>query len=52
MEWILNFFGFLLIWMAVEVGRKEDSKVKLLSWEFLLQLLLIGAGVFLASQHS
>lgn len=44
---LIRLLGFILIWAAVYVGRKKegDSTIKLISWQFLLQVVLIGIGV-------
>lgn len=45
-------FGYILIWWAVEVGRKEDSKVELFTPKWILQILLVAFGVMLIKSVS
>jgi hypothetical protein len=45
MNFLIAWVGFSLIWIAADVGRKDDSKVKVFSWDFLLQFILISAGI-------
>lgn len=40
----INWLGFLLIWIAADIGRKQDSKVYIFSWEFFWQAILITVG--------
>jgi hypothetical protein len=46
-EFFIHWFGFLLIWIATGIGRKEDSKIEIFSWNFLWQLILITIGTSL-----
>lgn len=53
MDWkleLLRILGFILIWIAVHIGRKEDSRIKIISWQFLVQVLLIGLGASILQQ--
>jgi hypothetical protein len=43
-EFFIHWFGFFLIWVATDIGRKEDSKIEIFSWNFLWQMLLISIG--------
>jgi len=40
----IQIVGFLLLWVATDVGRKPESKIKFLSgkWWLILILLVIG----------
>jgi len=44
MIFIINFIGYLFLWEAVNAGRNEDSKIKLISgtWWFILITIYIG----------
>lgn len=44
---IIEIIGFMLLFIAVDYGRKEDSKITLLSWKFLIIWLLIVIGSIL-----
>jgi hypothetical protein len=43
----IAWLGYFLIFAATDVNRKEESKIPLISWHFLLQALLITVGVLL-----
>lgn len=46
-EFLLSYFGFFLIFKAVDMGRVESEKIEFLSKEGLIQWLLILFGVLL-----
>ena len=48
-DFIIEFLGFVILWVATDVGRKEESKVKLFSTNWWIILLLIAFGAWLAS---
>ncbi len=43
-SFIVECIGIIILWLATDVGRKEDSKIKFLgrNWWFIFILLLIG----------
>lgn len=49
METLQLLVGYMLIWWAVTIGRKEDSKVELFSLNWVLQILLIAIGASIIS---
>lgn len=46
---ILALFGYILLFMAVNYGRKEDSMITLLSWKGLFIILMVILGAHLIS---
>jgi len=48
MEFIINMFGFFLLWSATDVGRTEDSKIKMFSKEWWSITLLLVIGISLS----
>ena len=46
-EIILSIIGTTLIWAACDVNRKEESRIKIGSKWWWLQLLLIVSGMFI-----
>jgi len=46
-ETIIQIIGFVFIWASTSVGRKEDSKVKMNSFNFILMATLISVGVLI-----
>ena len=42
MEMIIGILGGVLVWIAVGVGRKEDSQIKGRYWWIIMLLLIIG----------
>lgn len=44
---IITYIGVYLILTATEIGRKEDSKLHVFSYEYLKQILLILIGLLL-----
>jgi hypothetical protein len=49
MNFLIVWAGYLLIWIAMDVGRKENSKVEIFSWNFLLQVILVSIGTGIIS---
>ena len=47
MEFIYSVLGHILLWSAINVGRKEDSKVKIFSKKWVLQMTLIVSGALI-----
>ncbi len=41
MDIILNFLGALIIWIAVDIGRNQESKIKPFSKDWFLALFAI-----------
>jgi len=41
MEIIALYLGYFLLWVLADVGRKEDSKVRIFSKLGLLQMILM-----------
>lgn len=41
-EFILHIIGCLLLWVAVDIGRENKSKLFTKDWWIILFLLLIG----------
>jgi hypothetical protein len=54
MNFLIAWVGYFLIWVAMDVGRKENSKVEIFSWNFLLQVILvtIGTGIISAMNQT
>ena len=46
-EILMQLTGVILIWAACDVKRKEESKIKIYSKYWFLQLMLITAGLTL-----
>jgi len=46
---IIEIFGFIMLWIATDVGRKEESKVAVFSANWWIILFLIAFGAWLAS---
>lgn len=49
LTFFIHIIGYMLIWAAVHIGRKKDSEIKVFSWNFLVQVLLIAVGVSIAT---
>ena len=49
MNFLIVWAGYFLIWVAMDVGRKENSKVEIFSWNFLLQVILVTIGTGIVS---
>jgi len=47
---IIEFIGYILIVLAIEINRNEDSKIKLFSSHWWQALILVTTGVFIISQ--
>ena len=45
---VYQLVGYVLIWWAVSIGRKEDSKIDIFSLEWVAQILLVAIGVGMA----
>jgi hypothetical protein len=43
--------GYLLIFMACDIKRSKESKIKIISWNFLIQSLLIIMGGILIGNY-
>ena len=43
----ITWAGYFLIFAATDVNRKGESKIPLISWHFLFQVILITVGVLL-----
>ncbi len=44
---LISIIGCGFIWLACDMGRKEESQIKLFSKYWWLQVLLIGIGIYL-----
>jgi hypothetical protein len=44
MEYLMHIIGFMLLFIATDVGRKQESKIKFFSgkWWLIVALILIG----------
>jgi hypothetical protein len=51
-QFILSILGYVLLWWACDVNRKEESKVTIFSKWWWLQLFLIGIGSLLIIHNS
>ena len=49
METIIHIIGFLLLWVATDIGRKPESKIKFFSGQWWLILVLITVGAILTA---
>lgn len=47
MEIAIKILGYLLLWAATDIGRKEDSKIKFMRWKWWLILTLITVGTYI-----
>lgn len=45
MNFLINLFGVMFLWIAVDIGRNEDNKIKFMSKNFWLVTLLLIIGV-------
>ncbi len=45
MEIAISILGYILLWAATDVGRKEDSKIKFMrgKWWLIFTLITVGA---------
>jgi hypothetical protein len=45
MELVIDMLGYFLLFTATDVGRKEDSKIKLMEgkWWLIMGLILVGS---------
>jgi len=50
MDTIIQISGFLCLWIAVGIGRKEDSKIKFMSGNWWLALILIEVGTLIINR--
>ena len=50
MKEILEILGFLLLWIAVSIGRDEKSEIKFFSLNWFIIFILIVFGAFLIKQ--
>lgn len=48
MEMIINIIGFILIWVASDIGRGPESRVKMFTGNWFIIFILITIGVLLA----
>jgi uncharacterized membrane protein YhaH (DUF805 family) len=51
METFLTILGFILLWIAIGVGRKDDSKIIFLSGEWWLIFLFVFLGTLLIANN-
>ena len=47
LEFIISCIGFILLWVATDIGRTEEDKIKLFSLNWLFVFVLITVGVLL-----
>ena len=47
---MLALIGYIVIFMAVDYGRKEDSKISFLSWKGLIIFCLVVLGTILVRE--
>ena len=47
LEFIISCIGFILLWVATDIGRTEEDKIKLFSLNGLFVFVLITVGVLL-----
>jgi hypothetical protein len=47
---LVAIIGYMLIFMAVDYGRKEDSKYPLFSWKWLIIMTLVVIGTLLIEE--
>lgn len=45
-KYLLLFFAYVLIALAIEIGRKTDSELKIFSKEYILISILIYIAIF------
>ena len=47
MEEVIIIIGYILLWAATDVGRKQDSKIKFMrgKWWLIFGLITVGAYV-------
>jgi len=46
-NFLIQVFGVLFIWIAIHLGRKEDSKIQMWSTDFWSIVLLVTAGLII-----
>lgn len=51
-KFFIQLIGYILIWWAITIGRKEDSKVELFTSQWVLQILLVAIGVSIIVKFS
>lgn len=51
-KFFLQLLGYILIWWAITMGRKEDSKIELFSGQWIIQILLVAIGVSIIVKFS
>lgn len=51
METFLTILGFILLWIAIGIGRKDDSKIIFLSGEWWLIFLFVFLGTLLIANN-
>jgi hypothetical protein len=49
LDTVIEIVGFIMLWMATDVGRNEESKIKIFSSNWWLILVLIAFGALLAN---
>jgi len=49
MEIAINILGYFLLWVATDIGRKEESKIKFMRGKWWLIFTLITAGAYIIS---
>ena len=48
-DFIIEIVGFIILWIATDIGRKKESEVKIFSTNWWIILVLIAFGAWLAS---
>jgi len=52
MNFIIITIGYVLIWIAINIGRKEDSIIPIIvDWRWWLQMVLVIAGTIIISKY-
>jgi len=49
MEEVIIILGFVLLWAATDVGRKQESKIKFMKGKWWIIFGLISVGVYIIS---
>jgi len=47
MEIAISILGYVLLWVATDIGRKEESKIKFMTGKWWIIFTLITAGTYI-----
>jgi hypothetical protein len=52
MNVVMQLLGFVLIYAACDVARGPENQIPLFSWQKLLQIVLVTAGVLIHNHYT